>query len=305
MRRALVRAAESTGAASAARGGGCGGSWRPSRLVSAGVAAVAAGALLPLAGATAASADSAVVGGSPTTTAQHPYVVALASPSRFGSARAGQFCGGVVVAPTKVLTAAHCMGDDILGKGPDNIGDLHVIAHRDRLTGGGGYVVPVASYSVDPSYDPSTNANDIAVLTLRTALPASYAIAPARPGDPAAQAGNQAQVLGWGDTTGQGDYADSLRETPVSVLPDAQCQRAYPGGGAGTYEASSMLCAGSPQGGHDACQGDSGGPLVSQGRLIGLVSWGSGCGLADAPGVYARVTSDLPPVAAALRGASS
>lgn len=207
-----------------------------------------------------------------------------------------------MVAPTKVLTAAHCMSRDVLGPGPDNIGDLHVLAGRDDLLGSGGLRIAVSSYAVDPAYKPSTNENDIAVLTLKSALPASYAIRPAAPADPAAAPGSQAVVLGWGDTSGRGDYAYSLRSSAVNVMTDAQCEKAYPGGSGARYAASSMLCAGDVNGGHDACQGDSGGPLVSQGRLIGLVSWGSGCGLADAPGVYARVTSDLAPVADALSG---
>ncbi|MBP0459629.1 serine protease [Streptomyces montanisoli] len=271
----------------------------PSRALYGGLAALTASALLPLAAA-APAAGSAVIGGAPASTSDHPWVVALVSQNRFGSGRAGQFCGGAVVGPTKVLTAAHCVSDDILGKGPDNVGDLHVIAGRDRLTASGGRSVAVRSYAVDPAYRPSTNENDIAVLTLKTPLPASSAIAPERPGGAEAKPGSKAQVLGWGDTTGRGDYAGGLRSSPVTVLPDAQCEKAYPGGSSARYAASSMLCAGDPHGGHDACQGDSGGPLVAKGRLIGLVSWGSGCGLADAPGVYARVTSDLGPVAGAV-----
>lgn len=143
----------------------------------------------------------------------------------------------------------------------------------------------------NPGYDPRTNAGDLAVLTLERALPESSVIPMATVGDEAYTPGNGATVYGWGDTTGYGAYASALRATDVRVLPDSTCARAYPGGTYGTYDAASMLCAGDTAGGRDACQGDSGGPLVAQGRLIGLVSWGSGCGSPGSPGVYTRISA--------------
>jgi trypsin len=109
-------------------------------------------------------------------------------------------------------------------------------------------------------------------------------------GDAAYAPGTPATVYGWGDATGAADYAHSLRGANLQVLPDTTCERAYPGGLEGKYLAASMLCAGVPEGGRDACQGDSGGPLVADRRLIGLVSWGSGCGQAGSPGVYTRIS---------------
>jgi len=267
---------------------------RPIARVLTGVLVLGTAAAGPLAAAGPAAADRVVVGGQPARITEAPWVVALSSRDRFGGTRAGQFCGGVVVAPTKVLTAAHCLGRDVLGGEPGQLSDFSVIAGRGSLRGRGGQEVRVAETWVNPGYESSTNAGDLAVLTLEKALPASYAIEVARPGDPALSPGTAADVYGWGDTTGKGTYAMSLRSARVRVLPDASCERAYPGGSGAAYRGDTMLCAGEPQGGRDACQGDSGGPLVANGRLIGLVSWGSGCGQPENPGVYTRVSTVLP-----------
>ncbi|MFJ9701067.1 S1 family serine peptidase [Streptomyces fradiae] len=259
------------------------------------VALAAAAALAPLVVPAPAAADGVVVGGRTTSAPDSPWVVALSSVDRFGRMRAGQFCGGVVIAPTKVATAAHCLREDVLGVRPQDLRDLKVIAGRSDLGGSGGHEIPVKSMWINPAYDAETNSGDAAVLTLAKALPPGYVIPVAPAGDPAYGPGTGATVYGWGDTTGFGTYAHTLNAADVSVLPDEDCARAYPAApGQARYLPATMLCAGTREGGRDACQGDSGGPLIARGKLIGLVSWGSGCGLAESPGVYTRVSAVLP-----------
>ena len=110
-------------------------------------------------------------------------------------------------------------------------------------------------------------------------------------------AGDAATVTGWGTTSSGGDLSNTLREVAVTVLTNNKCKSDF------SYSSgditSNMLCANVDGGGKDSCQGDSGGPLVTSKsgdgvtpgqnyQQIGVVSWGYGCALASAPGVYAR-----------------
>ncbi|MER6013600.1 serine protease [Streptomyces bluensis] len=254
--------------------------------------AAAVGAI-PLASPATPAAADVVIGGYPVEISESPWTVALSSRDRFGGTRAGQFCGGVAVGRSTVLTAAHCLSGAVLGAPPDKVRDLKVIEGRSDLLSAEGKEIPVRAAWVNPNYDSNTNAGDFAVLSLASPLPESAVIRMAAAGDSAYRPDTGAVVYGWGDTTGAGDYARSLRAAHVKVLPDAVCEEAYSGSRDGTYRAGSMVCAGELAGGRDACQGDSGGPLVAQGRLIGLVSWGTGCGLRGNPGVYTRVSEIL------------
>ncbi|RSS78456.1 serine protease [Streptomyces sp. WAC06614] len=256
---------------------------------------VAGAGAAPLVQAPHAAADSIVIGGTPVSVADSPWVVALSSRDRFGGTRAGQFCGGVIVAPTRVVTAAHCLSRQVLGGPVSSVADFRVITGRTELRDEDeGREIAVRAARVNPGYDASTNAGDLAVLELAEAVPASSVLPLAAHEDPAYAPGTRATVYGWGDTSGFGDYAYGLHAAGVTVLSDDDCRLAYPGDTSGQYRSDSMVCAGVAQGGKDACQGDSGGPLVAGGRLIGLVSWGRGCGRADSPGVYTRIAPLVP-----------
>ncbi len=245
-----------------------------------------------------ATADRVVIGGHQARTVEAPWTVALASRALFGEKRSGQFCGGAVVGPTTVVTAAHCLSRGVLGMDWRQVKDLRVIIGRNDLRKSDGVEYPTARVWVNPAYEGDNRAGDIAVLTLGVAVPAAYTIPMAGRGDRAYRPGEKAAVYGWGDTQGDGSYASALRTASVQVLADTVCERAYPGNAEGDYDPRSMVCAGLPDGGRDACQGDSGGPLVARGRLVGLVSWGSGCAVAGRPGVYTRISAVADLVAA-------
>lgn len=265
--------------------------------------------LLPAPAAPAAPAGELIVGGQVVSVDDHPWAVALGSRERFGPRRSGQFCGGAVVGPRTVATAAHCVAGGPEGRTLDLPPDLRVIAGRGDLRTDDGVELAVRSGRIHPGYDPDGSVADVALLTLERELPAGYVIRPAPAGDAAYRPGTAARVYGWGDTRGNGRYASRLREAAVRIVSDEDCARAHAGSHKPVRPAQ-MVCAGLPDGGADACQGDSGGPLVADGRLVGLVSWGTGCGLPDRPGVYARghlvsELAELPDAEPAAAGAEA
>lgn len=229
----------------------------------------------------------AVVGGTGASQ-PYPWMTALEIQGSFA-------CGGSLVAPQLVLTAAHCVtNDDGSVRPPRDFRVLVGAARRSqRASGDDRAVIKVERHEAYGAGDVAFR-NDVALLTLdapSSRQPVALAVAADRP---AWQPGKPVRALGWGTQSGIDPVGltatDDLREVNVPVASDSDCASDY----GGAFDSGVMVCAGEPTGGRDTCQGDSGGPLlVGAGggafRQVGVVSFGNSCGLPGSPGVYARV----------------
>lgn len=265
-------------------------------------------------------AQSRIVGGSTTTIGEWPWQAAITlNPATYsGNGFARQFCGGSLVAPRIIVTAAHCVYNDSAGRFYP-VSDHASITGRTTLSDSSqGQEIAWSDYFFfvdrfgNPLYDPSTFAWDVVFAELASPSPATNSTPVKIAGADEASSwvpsdvprDENAWATGWGTTSSGGTASDTLREVNIDVLADSSCASIY-----GRFQAETMLCAGELAGGQDTCQGDSGGPLVTPVaggafRLIGDTSWGVGCALANRPGVYGRVAED-PMCGALQRGIQS
>ncbi|WP_265737434.1 trypsin-like serine protease [Streptomyces solincola] len=258
----------------------------------------------PAAGSGQGKPGARIIGGSTTTISAAPWMAQLYFEDGAGDS---YFCGGAVIAPTKIATAAHCVkGVKWYDKGVVVVGTDRTLAtppSPGQTTGlNGGMAIGAHRQWNHPLYDAYSLDNDVAVLTLDTPVPSNVKILPlAQPTDSALyQAGRDGKVYGWGRTSSTvlDSGSPKLKVADADIVSDASCAAAYPDG----FIKGHMLCAGAAPTGSDAtsettCNGDSGGPLVVGGKLAGIVSWGDeDCSAKGKFGVYAKATTYSAPI---------
>ena len=238
------------------------------------------------------AAQPQIVGGTEAYPDEYPFVVALVRAPFDPSA--DQFCGGALIDPSWVLTAAHCTRN----LSPS---DVKVYANDHDLAGSGD-LIAVETVINHEDFRSSTLEADVALLQLATPAKVSrsrgdvliYASEnDSRLFDP----GTTAWVVGWGHTESFPAFPQRLREVDVPIRSDADCDAAY----SSFFIEPDMMCAGYDAGGKDSCAGDSGGPLMVDTRRgkgggpawlhVGVVSWGFGCADPGDFGVYARTAT--------------
>jgi len=238
------------------------------------------------------------VAGDPADEDEWPWFVSL-------HAGGSHFCGGTLVRPDVVLTAAHCIAYEDGSQDDANTVTVYVNSYRlDDVTNG--IFARVTNITVHPDYDYEWDYNDIAVLKLDRCI---QGIKPLKMdtrdeatlfqslGD---EPSALAAIIGHGATQEGGGVTNILQEAVQTVLNHTQCVFLFETneGGGNWIDADMMICGstfvGVDQQRVDTCQGDSGGPFVTMDDgefvLTGITSWGMGCA-GPTPGVYARVAS--------------
>ena len=232
--------------------------------------------------------SSMIVGGSKAEGGRFPYMALLwLSSGRWT-------CGGTLIAPNVVLSAAHCadMGKIVsvqIGRYDLSSGKSAVGATEETFA--------VNKVVVHPLYRDPPWLSGYDVLLLR--LDGSSAATPVRLMDPEAASGLSSKiplrVVGWG-LTASGSTSDVLLEAAVHAVPLKECRESWDirNGATVTISDESEMCATAES--QSFCKGDSGGPLLVPGaagapdQQIGVVSWGPGdCESPSIPGVFANV----------------
>lgn len=229
--------------------------------------------------------DQRIVGGKEVNP-QHRYPWMVA----FLNTENKPFCAGSILNREFILTAAHCFDNYM-----NNISSLDAIkvligVHSVEETAPN---AKIESLIIHEEYKRTGQAlfNDIALVKLAKPLTFNAFSRPICLPSRLMTSFDNLTVAGWGFIREEGPTSLVLKEVALPYIPNHICEDFH-----GEVITSSMVCAGGNQN-QDSCQGDSGAPLMfwRYGHIyvVGLVSFGLGCGRPSYYGVYTRVSSYL------------
>jgi trypsin len=245
-----------------------------------------------------AELSTRIYGGNDVTPGRYPYLASLHFRNPF-TGELYQACGGSLIAPSVILTAAHC--SDYIDVAIIGLYNLSMPEETSHET----YNITSEQKVMYPFYNNLTLDGDFLLLFLDKPSIFSPVKVNANPDIPVL--GDILTVMGWGEQ--ETGFPDSVpEETQVKTRSNLWCNAAYQGlemvskifGYSDNITITEkVICA---EGGdtNDSCGGDSGGPLIIKGEnasadiLVGIVSWGYGCAedvSVILPGVYSRVST--------------
>lgn len=243
--------------------------------------------LLTLAIPLSSGAQSKIIGGTKANDAAYPWMAAVAR-SNDQSLFQRQFCGGSLIAPDWILTAAHCVEGEV----PEGLQIL--VNFTDLSDSSGAEIRGVKGIYLHPSFRDTGGDlyNDVALILLdapidiNTVTPIAVATSPY-----AVTTGAGVRAIGWGDTKSSPRYPNELQEVDLSIASITSARKIY---GVSNLDNRHLAAIAS---GKDTCAGDSGGPLFDPDGaaaglsplLVGITSYGLGCAKPDIPGIYTNV----------------
>ena len=200
------------------------------------------------------------------------------------------FCGAVYLKDNFVLTAAHCLYRI------KNLPNTIKIQFNKKNLADNGLVFGVTKIIIHPNYNAKTSNFDFAILTLDS-NPSNFGIKNnlILGKEEFYKKGIPYTILGYGATSFQGQASPVLQTATINFVDTSETKYTK-----NDIKPSMFLAGGLNSSGKiiDTCQGDSGGPLFckidKQTFVLGLTSWGVGCGLPGYPGVYAKVSVVAP-----------
>ncbi len=204
-------------------------------------------------------ARTEVVRGNAVPEGSYPFVAAIGVTNESGGFKR-QFCGGSLIAPSYVLTAAHC----VKGAKTENI---TVIVGQTAFGSDQGETRGLAAIMIHPDFNLRTLRHDVAVLQLNAPIESVTPVALVGAGDNSFDVtGTGLTVVGWGNTVRSGHhpdptrFPDRLQEGAISVVGSANCAKEWRRiGFKNSFVPSILLCTSARRFG----PGDSGSPVFS------------------------------------------